>query len=262
MWRHRTARATIPVRNSRTFMNPLLGGGLVAGTAIGVWGAVAPQSQLFGPTLRQTNDVSATALTFDDGPNPAVTPRLLDFLDRHGVRATFFLIGKYVRACPDMAAEIAARGHAIGNHTETHPNLIWHTPQRIGEELERCREAIIAATGQGPRWMRPPFGYRGPQLNSVVRRAGYAGVAMWSLSARDWKLKSSERVIQRLRRARGGDVILLHDGDHRQLGGDRLHMVLALEHWLPRWKDAGFRFVALDIAEEDSKHSLQPLHTR
>jgi peptidoglycan/xylan/chitin deacetylase (PgdA/CDA1 family) len=245
-------------------MNPFLAGGLVAGAgaALGAWGAVAPQSQLFGPTLRRTNDASAIALTFDDGPNPAVTPRLLDLLDRHGIRATFFLIGKYVRACPRLAAEIAARGHAIGNHTETHPNLIWLTPRRICEELEQCREAIFTATGREPRWTRPPFGFRGPQLNAVVRRAGYAGVAMWSLWAWDWKPQPPEPVIRRLRSARGGDVIVLHDGDHRRPGGDRLHTVLALEHWLPRWKDAGFRFVALNTAEEDSNRSLQTVHTR
>jgi peptidoglycan/xylan/chitin deacetylase (PgdA/CDA1 family) len=244
-------------------MNSFLTAGLVAGAgaAIGTWGAVAPQSQLFGPTLRRTNDASTIALTFDDGPNPAVTPRLLDLLDQRGVRATFFLVGKHVRACPALAAEIAARGHAVGNHTETHPNLMWLSPRRIGEELERCREAIVAATGREPRWMRPPFGFRGPQLNAVVRRAGYAGVAMWSLWAWDWKPQPPEPVIRRLRRARGGDVIVLHDGDYQRLGGDRLHTVLALEHWLPRWRDAGLRFVELDTAEEDSKRSLKTLHT-
>jgi len=247
-------------------MNPFLTAGLVAGAgavaALGARGAVAPQSQLFGPTLRRTRNASTIALTFDDGPNPAVTPRLLDLLERYEISAMFFLIGKYVRACPDLAAKIATRGHTIGNHTETHPNLTWLTPRRIGEELERCREAIFAATGREPRWMRPPFGFRGPQLNAVVRRAGYAGVAMWSLSTQDWKPQPPEPVIRRLRSARGGDVIVLHDGDHRQLGGDRLHTVVALEHWLPRWKDAGFRFVALDTAGEDSKRSLQTLPTR
>src|ERR1700719_3602209 len=91
------------------------------------WGAVAPSSQLFGPTLRRLRVPSGIALTFDDGPNPAITPRLLDLLQRYRARATFFLIGRHVRACPELAAEIANRGHAIGNHTDSHPNLIWKT---------------------------------------------------------------------------------------------------------------------------------------
>ncbi len=211
-----------------------------------------PASQLFGPTTRRTGDPFAMALTFDDGPNPAVTPQLLDLLSRHNVRANFFLIGKFVRACPGLTAEIAARGHAIGNHTETHPNLMWLSPRRIAEELQRCNEAIAAATGREARWMRPPYGFRGPQLAGVVRRLGGAGVMMWSAMARDWKPQPAEPVIERLRRARGGDIVLLHDGDHRRLGGDRQHTVTALEFWLPRWKDAGIRLVALDAVNRQT----------
>jgi peptidoglycan/xylan/chitin deacetylase (PgdA/CDA1 family) len=98
-----------------------------AATAAGIiaWGAVAPSSELFGPTLRRTDSSRKIALTFDDGPNPTVTPRLLELFDRHSVRATFFLIGKFARACPDLVKEISARGHLIGNHTDTHANLIF-----------------------------------------------------------------------------------------------------------------------------------------
>ncbi len=94
--------------------------------------------------------------------------------------------------------------------------------------------------------MRPPFGFRGPQLDRVIRRRGDLGVVMWSVWARDWKAQPPEPVIKRLRRVRGGDIVLLHDGDHRVLEGDRRHTVAALEYWLPRWKDAGIRFVSLD----------------
>jgi peptidoglycan-N-acetylglucosamine deacetylase len=209
------------------------------------WAAVAPSSQLFGPTIRRTGDGSAMALTFDDGPNPAVTPSLLNLLDRHNVRATFFLIGRHVRAFPAVAKEVAERGHTIGNHTDTHPALTFLSTRRIAEELSRCDDAIEAATGRKPRWMRPPFGFRGPQLGGIVRRRG-AGVVMWSAMAWDWKPQPAEPVIRRLRRARGGDIVLLHDGDHRVLQGDRRHTVAALEHWLPQWQDAGVRLVSLD----------------
>ncbi|MGC1684048.1 MAG: polysaccharide deacetylase family protein, partial [Candidatus Acidiferrales bacterium] len=101
-------------------------GTAAAFTGIGAWGAFVPSSQLFGPTRRRTGDSRAIALTFDDGPNPAATPELLDLLDQHGARATFFMIGKHVREFPKIAADVVARGHAVANHTETHPNLAFH----------------------------------------------------------------------------------------------------------------------------------------
>jgi peptidoglycan-N-acetylglucosamine deacetylase len=221
-------------------------GGACAAAGVFSWGAVAPSSQLFGRTICRTGDPSALALTFDDGPNPAATPSLLDLLDSYNARATFFLIGSHVRAFPALAKEIAGRGHTIGNHTETHPALTFLSPRRIADELARCDDSIASAVGQKPRWMRPPFGFRGPQLDGVVRSRGGAGVVMWSRWARDWKPQPAAPVIQRLRRARGGDIVLLHDGDHRTLEGDRRHTIAALEYWLPRWKDAGIRFVSLD----------------
>jgi peptidoglycan-N-acetylglucosamine deacetylase len=221
-------------------------GGVCAAGGLFAWGAVAAGSQLFGRTLRRLDDASCMAITFDDGPNPTVTPGVLELLERNNAKATFFLIGQRVRAFPSLAREIVERGHAIGNHTETHPSLTFLSPGRIAEELERCDDAIAAATGKSPRWMRPPFGYRSPLLDGIVRRRGGAGVAMWNVAARDWRTHVPEPVIQRLRRARGGDIVLLHDGDHRVLEGKREHVLTALEYWLPRWRDAGIQFVNLD----------------
>ena len=224
-------------------------GGVCAAGGLFAWGTLAPGSQIFGRTLRRLDDASCMAITFDDGPNPIVTPGVLEILARHNATATFFLIGQRVRAFPALAREIAERGHAIGNHTETHPSLTFLTPGRIAEELDRCDEAIVSATGKSPRWMRPPYGYRSPLLDGIVRRRGGAGVAMWNVAARDWRTHAPEPVIQRLHRARGGDIVLLHDGDHRVLEGKRAHVVMALEYWLPRWRDAGIQFVSLDEAQ-------------
>jgi peptidoglycan-N-acetylglucosamine deacetylase len=221
-------------------------GAACAAAGVFSWAAVAPSSQIFGPTIRRTDDGSAIALTFDDGPNPAVTPDLLNLLDRHQVRATFFVMGRSVRAFPALAKEIGDRGHAIGNHTDTHPTLTFLSRRRITDELNRCDDAIASATGRGSRWMRPPFGFRGPQLNSLIQQRCGTRVVMWSAMAWDWKATNPESVINHLRRVRGGDIVLLHDGDHRVLDGDRRHTVTALEHWLPRWKDAGIRFKNLD----------------
>ena len=200
--------------------------------------------------MRHTGDAACMALTFDDGPNPAATPHLLDLLARYEAKATFFLIGRHVRAVPGLAKEIAVRGHAIGNHTDSHASLALLSGTRISEELDGCDEAIRQSAGVKPRWMRPPYGFRSPQLHGIVMRRGNAGVAMWSAMARDWKTQPAEPVIQRLRRARGGDIVLLHDGDHRVLRGDRSHVVKALEYWLPRWKDSGIRFASMDEIEK------------
>lgn len=227
-------------------------GGACAASGSFAWAAVAPVSQIFGPTIRRTGDDSTVALTFDDGPNPAVTPALLDLLERRQVRATFFVTGRHVRTFPALAEEIVLRGHTIGNHTDSHRRLVFCSGVRIESELGRCDEAIANATGRRPRWMRPPFGFRGPSLDGAVRRWGGAGVVMWSAMAWDWKPSAAARTIHHLRRVRGGDIVLLHDGDFQQLEGDRRHVVTALEHWLPRWRDAGMRFVTLDdIAEAD-----------
>jgi peptidoglycan-N-acetylglucosamine deacetylase len=227
-------------------------GAVAAAAGILAWGSVAPESQLFGRTICRTGDSATMALTFDDGPNPSVTPALLDLLDRHDVRATFFVIGKHVRQVPVLAREISERGHELGNHTQTHPRLTFCSPSRTREELDQCGDAIEAATGTKPRWMRPPFGFRSPILDGIARKRGSRGVVMWSASAQDWKPQPAESVIERLRLARGGDIVLLHDGDHRMLKGDRRHTLEAVAHWLPRWKDAGIRFVTLDDLREQA----------
>ncbi len=229
-----------------------------AGAGLAAWAAMHPAAQLFGPTIRRVPPglgARTLALTFDDGPNPAITPRLLDLLARYNARATFFLVGRFARACPELAREIAARGHTVGNHTHTHPNLIWLSNKRLAEELGRCQEAVAEATLAGaPRWMRPPYGFRGPHLDAAVRRQGLQGVVMWTVIAYDWKPQPASQLIERLRRVvpggsrRGGDIVVLHDGNHRGLGGQREHVLGALEYWLPRWRDAGAEFVTMDEA--------------
>ena len=236
-------------------MNPwpiIVSGGALAAAGVAARGAVAASSELFGPTVRHTPSSRQIALTFDDGPNPKATPGLLDLLQRYSVRATFFAIGKFARACPQLVNEISERGHLIGNHSETHANLFFETPSGIREELARCQDAIATATrSEPPLWMRPPYGYRNPFLDRAVRGAGMRGVVMWSVKCWDWKPQPPQTLINRLARvarpaAPLGDVVLLHDGDFRGLNADRDHVIAALEHWLPRWRDAGMEFVTME----------------
>jgi peptidoglycan/xylan/chitin deacetylase (PgdA/CDA1 family) len=228
-----------------------------AGVGLGLWAAVSPSSQLYGPTFRRLPG-RRLALTFDDGPNPAITPQLLDLLERFQARATFFVVGRFARACPGLIREIHARGHLLANHTDTHPHLAWHSGARNAVELRRCEESVSEALAVNPsakngainmKWMRPPFGFRGPQLWRAMRETGVERVAMWSKLCFDWKPQPAGNIIERLARVNAGDIVLMHDGDHRALGGDRAHNLGALEHWLPRWRDSGLEFVTMQAAE-------------
>lgn len=241
-------------------MNPWLIGGPAVALAAGAvtsYAAVHSGSQLFGATVRQTGSPRELAITFDDGPNPAITPTLLNLLERHNAKATFFVIGRFVRACADLTREVAARGHLLGNHTETHPNLFWLSPRAVGEELRRCQDALEAATGSRAAYFRPPWGYRNPWVVGAARRLGMQTV-LWTLIPGDWKAPTAEWLSTKMQpiakhaarasRRRGGDVLCLHDGAHRGLGGDRSLTLAALEYWLPRWRDAGLKFVTISEA--------------
>jgi len=215
----------------------------LAGVGLGAWGALHPKSQLFGPTVRDAGN--ACALTFDDGPNPRATPQVLSLLEKYKVQATFFMLGKYVRENPGLAAEIAARKHVIGNHSDTHPNLLFLSRRLIVYELRRCEDSIHTATGLRSSVVRPPFGFRGPQFGSAAREAGFKRIVMWSLSAKDWKSQEWQKISNRLKNVRRGDILLFHDGDHRIANADRTHTLQALDYWLPRWLDSGFSFVSI-----------------
>jgi len=228
---------------------------IAAGLAgLTAYGAVNSQAQLFGPTIWHTAAAKKLALTFDDGPNPSVTPQLLDLLAKHNAKATFFLVGKFVRECPDLAKEIASRGHVIGNHTDAHPNLFFCGPQETKDELVRCQEAIHRATWAAPRWFRPPFGYRSPWLIEIVHRHGMR-TALWTHLPGDWRGKPAPWLIERLNPIAAGvqasphsaigPVLCLHDGDHRRQNGNREATIEALAHWLPRWRDLGLEFVTM-----------------
>jgi peptidoglycan/xylan/chitin deacetylase (PgdA/CDA1 family) len=236
---------------------------LTAGAVI-AYGTAHPRAQLFGRTICRTNAARKLAITFDDGPNPAITPKLLDLLDRYNAKATFFLIGRYVRECPELVQETVARGHLVGNHTELHPNLLWLNPTKVRVELRLCHDAIRGAIGTPPKWFRPPYGMRNPWVIPAARELGYRTV-MWTLLPGDWQEKPAEWLIQRMqpiadraKRSAGnganppagdtGDVLCLHDGAHRELNGDRSRTLAALEHWLPRWRDLDLEFVTIGEA--------------
>src|SRR5512140_326243 len=163
------------------------------------YATMAPTSQLYGRTLTHGSDPNQMALTFDDGPNDPHTLHLLDVLSRHNAKATFFLIGKYVRQRPDIVRAIAAAGHEIGNHTDSHPNLILVSAARLRQELETCNKALEDALGKKVTLFRPPFGGRRPNVLRTARRMGLSPV-MWSVTGYDWSANSADKIVDTVSR--------------------------------------------------------------
>ena len=234
-----------------TIYNPRMLGllataGLATLAATAGYNTMAPRSQLFGRTFIGAGDGSRQlALTFDDGPNDPWTPRLLEVLDRHQVRATFFLIGRFVAQRPEVARQVAAAGHVIGNHTYDHPNLIFVRPSAVEGQIRRCADALEQTIGAHSNLFRPPFGGRTPPALRAVRRCGLLPV-LWSVSGWDWDAKSAAEVENKVMGSvEGGEVILLHDGGHRHLGVDRSFTVSAVDQLIARCRDQGFQFVTV-----------------
>lgn len=216
-----------------------------AAAALG-YQSMAPTGQWFGRAFTGLGRGSKRlALTYDDGPNDPYTQRLLDVLARHEVRATFFLIGRYVQQRPDIVRDLMKAGHTVGNHTFTHPLLIFKTAGEIRSQLESCNHAVTDAVGEHPNLFRPPFGGRRPAVLRLARRLGLEPI-MWNVTGYDWNATTAEQIERNVtRQVRGGSVILLHDGGHREFGADRSYTVTATDRLISRYKSEGYEFVTI-----------------
>jgi peptidoglycan/xylan/chitin deacetylase (PgdA/CDA1 family) len=222
-----------------------------AGAGAAIFCGQYPTMQVYGKTIcRERAAGRRLALTFDDGPNPEQTPRLLELLARHDAKATFFLIGEWAEREPELIRETVARGHAIGNHTYTHPTMPAHGAKRIREELRRCREAVEASgesfsTVDGAALMRPPYGRRRPGTLRTMREEGYVPVT-WSITCYDWRAHTTTRAISRRgKRAKEGDIILLHDGSNEEPTADRHKSIESTEAILEHLAPKGYGFVTV-----------------
>jgi peptidoglycan/xylan/chitin deacetylase (PgdA/CDA1 family) len=232
----------------------LVSAGLISGLAVGGYAYAArwPTSQLFGRALTAGHDINEVAFTFDDGPNDPYTLQLLDLLAQHQVRAIFFLIGNFVRRRPDLARAILKAGHLVGNHTMSHPSLIWERPSRVREELAGCNAVLEDVLGQAVHYFRPPFGSRRPDVLRTAVELGLKPV-MWNVTAHDWDATDFralavrvQRLVTRNQRLGRGSNILLHDGGHLELGTDRLVTLAATKILLESWAGSNMRKVAID----------------
>jgi peptidoglycan/xylan/chitin deacetylase (PgdA/CDA1 family) len=208
--------------------------------------SMAPTGQWYGRTFTGLARGSRKiALTYDDGPNDPCTFHLLEVLAKHDVSATFFMIGRYAKQRPDIAREVVKAGHIVGNHTFTHPVLSLKSDAEIRQELSDCTHALQDAVGQHPTLFRPPFGARRPAVLRIARELGLLPV-MWNVTGYDWSAPPAATIEQKCaRQIRGGDVVLLHDGGHKQMGADRLQTVLATDRLLTRYKSEAYEFVTI-----------------
>ena len=207
---------------------------------------MSPTGQWYGPTFAGGERGSKQIyLTYDDGPNDPHTLKLLEVLAKHSVRATFFMIGRYVRQRPDIARAVAQAGHVIGNHTFTHPLLIFKSAEQTRTQLTDCHRALEDTIGKHSNLFRPPFGGRRPATLRIASDLGLQTV-MWNVTGYDWNAPPAAVIEQKVvRQIRGGDVILLHDGGHRAMGADRAQTVIATENLILRFRDQGYEFVTV-----------------
>jgi peptidoglycan/xylan/chitin deacetylase (PgdA/CDA1 family) len=182
------------------------------------------------------------ALTFDDGPSPEVTPRVLDILREKGARATFFLVGRQVDLHPDLARRVRSEGHAVGNHTYSHPPLFcFLSPRRLREEIARAQDAIAGATGTRPRHFRSPVGLRHPFLERALGREALE-LVLWQLRTYDTRALTPETLRRRiLDRARPGSIVLMHD----RSGPGASAMLAALPAVIDGLRERGFELVTV-----------------
>jgi peptidoglycan-N-acetylglucosamine deacetylase len=216
------------------------------------YAALSPGSQLFGHTILGGSDPTQVALTYDDGPNDISTDALLDLLAHHNARATFFMIGRFVRLRPEIVRRVHAAGHLIGNHTQTHPWLSFQSSRAIREELRACNQALEDTIGAPIHYLRPPHGARRPTVFRAAEELGLK-IVQWNAMGYDWQPITPERIAanvtrgrERAQRHRTGANILLHDGHQQGIGTDRSATVHATALLLDQFAQENLRTVTVD----------------
>lgn len=222
---------------------------IILGLAFFVWASADVGSGIYLKTLcRKHTDKPYIALTFDDGPDAVMTPRVLDVLNRYGIKATFFVVGEKVRRHPDIIHRIVDDGHTIGNHTYTHSvTFPLSCSQQVRKEIDDAQQAVEDVVGIRMRLFRPPFGVTNPIIGDVVRYRGLQAIG-WEIRSLD-TLEGTDRneVCKRIKRKlRNGSVILLHD---RCKDSDIL-----LEYVINEIQACNMRIVMLDKLFEIQKY--------
>lgn len=212
-----------------------------------------PRGRVLGPNLTQLPAPAVerreVSLTFDDGPDPEVTPRVLDLLDRHRARASFFCIGEKAAAHPEIVREIARRGHSVENHSHGHPHAFaFYGMRGLRREVDAAQSVIARITGRAPVFFRAPAGFRSPLLDPVLARHGLRYVS-WTRRGFDTVDRDAAAVLKRLTRGlAAGDVLLLHDGARARTSGGGPVVLAVLPGLLETLAAGGLKSVPLPAA--------------
>jgi peptidoglycan/xylan/chitin deacetylase (PgdA/CDA1 family) len=232
---------------------PWVLGALAANHLVLIGAVLWPRGRLLGPNLVRLPQAAAArnevSLNFDDGPDPEVTPRVLDLLDRHQARASFFCIGRKAAAYPDLVKEIARRGHSVENHSHGHRHAFaFHGLRGLRREVEAAQAAIAGITGTKPGFFRAPAGFRSPLLDPVMAACGLRYVS-WTRRGYDTVERDPGAVLRRLTRGlQPGDILLLHDGASARTSAGEPVVMAVLPALLDHLAGRGLKSVALPSA--------------
>jgi peptidoglycan/xylan/chitin deacetylase (PgdA/CDA1 family) len=235
---------------------PWVLGGLVVNHLLLSAAVLWPRGRVLGPNLVRLPPAAAArnevSLNFDDGPDPEVTPRVLDLLDRHRARASFFCIGEKAAAFPELVKEIARRGHSVENHSHRHSSAFaFYGPGRLRREVDAAQAAIAGITGRAPAFFRAPAGFRSPLLDPVMAACDLRYVT-WTRRGFDTVHGNADAVLRRLTHGLGpGDILLLHDGAPARTRGGEPVVLAVLPALLDRLAARGLKPVTLPDACRD-----------
>lgn len=225
----------------------MIGALAAAGAAAAiVHGLYYPNSYVFGRPITSVSGAGKSiALTFDDGPNPDATPRILDALKARDVKATFFILGRHADEWPDIARRVADEGHTIGNHGWHHRKLHLRGPGYVRRDLSMGTTSIARAAGMTPTLFRAPHGFRSPWVTPIAASLGQRTVG-WSRGVWDSAKPGVDAIVRRtVDGARPGRIMLLHDGDGYDMHGDRTQTAGAVPRILDELLEQGYAFITI-----------------
>ncbi len=196
--------------------------------------------------IRKGKSKTKVAITFDDGPHPDFTPKILDVLKQKKVKATFFLTGGNAEKYPEVVKRIKKEGHDIGNHTYHHLNLSPKKLSTVKKEIILTEMVIKEITGEAPVYFRPPRGVYDQKVRRLLVDSGYS-IILWTVTTQDWRLPGVDFILKQARKAKGGDIILMHDSGSltKAEGADRMQTVKALPILIDELRERGLKPVKI-----------------